>query len=170
MQMLGTILKINNRLVKALEITVIIITGFLVLDVLWGVFSRYVLNNQSAWTEELAKMLLVWMSLLGASIGFIRKSHLGVDYFVSKLNDKMQIIGQIVVYLLIAAFASIAMIYGGVRLVISTFQAHQLLQALQIETGYFYLALPISGFFIFVFSIETVIKSTASLLGKHDKE
>jgi TRAP-type C4-dicarboxylate transport system permease small subunit len=160
------ILKINGWLIKALEITVILVTGFLVIDVLWGVFSRYVLSNQSPWTEELARMLLIWVSLLGASIGFIRGSHLGVDYFVGKLNQTMQTAGQIFVYLLIAVFTSFAMIYGGSRLVSSTLENGQASPALQIEMGYVYLAVPISGFFIVVFSIETIIKNTASLLRK----
>ena len=164
--MLGIILKLNNLLIKALEITVMLVTALLVLDVLWGVFTRYVMNNQSPWTEELARMLLIWVSLLGASIGFIRKSHLGVDYFVGKLSDKMQMLGQIVVYLLVAVFVSFAMIYGGSMLVSSTLAKGQPLQALHFEKGYVYLVVPISGFFIVIFSIETIIKNVASFLKK----
>ena len=168
--MLGIILTINKLLIKILEITVMFVTGFLVIDVLWGVFSRYVIGNQSPWTEELARMLLIWVSLLGASIGFIRKSHLGVDYFVGKLSNRMQMVGQIIVYLLIAVFTSFAMIYGGSMLVRSTLENGQPLQALRFEKGYVYLAVPISGFFIVVFSIETIIKNSASLLRKSNEE
>jgi len=164
--MISIILKIQYWLIKALEITVILITGILVIDVLWGVFSRYVMGAQSSWTEELARMLLVWVSLLGASIGFIRKSHLGVDYFVGKLSDRMQIIGQIFVYLLVAAFTLCVMIYGGSMMVKSTLEKGQVLQALRFEKGYVYLAVPISGFFIVVFSIETIIKNVAILIKK----
>ncbi|MEJ2647545.1 MAG: TRAP transporter small permease [Sedimentisphaerales bacterium] len=162
----GFIRKLSRLLVKVLEITVILVTGFLVLDVLWGVFTRYVLHAQSPWTEELARMLLIWVSLLGASLAFIRGSHLGVDYFVGKFGIRMQTLFQILVYLLIALFASIAMIYGGIRLVTSTLENGQPLQALHFEKGYVYLAVPISGFFIVVFSIETIIKNAASFFVK----
>jgi TRAP-type C4-dicarboxylate transport system permease small subunit len=164
--MAGFFRKINNLLIKILEIAVTVIMGSLVLDVLWGVFSRYVLHNQSTWTEELAIMLLIWASLLGASIGFIRNSHLGVDYFVSKFSIRMQKVFQILVYVLVAVFASVPMIYGGLRLVTSTLQNGQPSPALQVQWGYIYLAVPISGFFILVFSIETVVKNVASLLKK----
>ncbi len=164
--MLSSLLKLNKLLVKLLEITVILVIGFLVLDVLWGVFSRYVLNNQSPWTEELATMLLIWVSLLGAAIGFIRGSHLGVDYFVGKLSERKQVMGQIVVYLLIVCFASLAMIYGGIRLVVLTLRLGQVSPALQLKMGYVYLAVPISGFFILVFSIESIIKNVFTLLNK----
>lgn len=162
--MLGVIIKLKSCLIKSLELTVILVTGFLVIDVVWGVFTRYVWGHQSQWTEELARMLLIWVALLGASIGFIRKSHLGVDYFVNKLSEKWRTIGQLAVYLLIAIFAAIILMYGGYRLVSSSLSYSQPSPALHIEWGYVYLAVPISGFFIVSFSIETMIEITRSLL------
>ena len=97
--MLGVVIKLKNWLIRSLEIAVMLVMGFLVIDVVLGVFTRYVIGHQTEWTEELAKILLVWVSMLGASIGFIRKSHLGVDYFVNKLSEKGKIIGEVVVYL-----------------------------------------------------------------------
>jgi TRAP-type C4-dicarboxylate transport system permease small subunit len=168
--MLELTLKLIRLLIKILEITVILVMGFLVFDVLWGVFTRFVWHHQSSWTEELARMLLVWVSLLGAGIGFIRGSHLGVDYFVGKLSVKKQTFCQIVVYLLVAIFASVIMIYGGIRLVVSTLQAGQISPALRLPVGYVYLVVPISGFFIFVFSFETIIKNSALLLRKTENK
>ena len=102
-------------------------------------------------------MLLIWVSLLGASVGFIRKSHLGVDYFVGKLNQRWQAIGQLVVYLLITVFAAVVLVHGGYRLVYSVLLNGQPSAALKIQWGYVYLAVPISGFFIVVFSIEMIL-------------
>jgi len=164
--MLGVILKFKVWLVKGLELTVMLVTGFLVIDVVWGVFTRYILGHQSQWTEELARMLLIWVALLGASMGFIKKSHLGVDYFVNKLSEKSKAIGQLLVYLIIAVFSSIVLIYGGYRLVSSSLSYSQPSPALHIEWGYIYLAVPISGFFIVIFSIEIMIEIINSLLKK----
>jgi TRAP-type C4-dicarboxylate transport system permease small subunit len=164
--MLWLIIKLKNLLVKGLELAVMLVTGILVVDVVWGVFTRYVLGHQSQWTEELARLLLIWVALLGASIAFIRKSHLGVDYFVGKLNEKWQTIGQILVYLLVAIFAGIVLVYGGCSLVSSALKNSQPTPALNLEMGYVYLAVPISGIFIIIFSIETIIEMISSLLGK----
>jgi TRAP-type C4-dicarboxylate transport system permease small subunit len=155
--MLDFFRKLSTGLIKVLEIAVILVTGFLVIDVVWGVFTRYILGHQSPWTEELARMLLIWVSLLGASVGFIRKSHLGVDYFVGKLNQRWQAIGQLVVYLLITVFAAVVLVHGGYRLVYSVLLNGQPSAALKIQWGYVYLAVPISGFFIVVFSIEMIL-------------
>lgn len=164
--MLSTILKLKAWLVKGLELTVMTVMGFLVVDVIWGVFTRYILHNPASWTEELARMLLIWTGLLGASIGVIRKSHLGVDFFVNKLSERYRIVTEMIVYLLIAVFAGVVLIYGGYRLVSLTLTNSQPSPALHIEWGYVYLALPISGFFIFIFSIETVIEKICLLLKK----
>ncbi len=162
--LLPLIIKLKNLLVKGLELAVMLVTGILVIDVVLGVFTRYVLDDQISWTEELARMLLIWVSLLGASVAFIRKSHLGVDYFVGKLNEKWQTISQILVYLLVAIFSSIVLIYGGYSLVSSALKYSQPTPALNIEMGYVYIAVPISGIFIVVFSIETIIELICSLL------
>ncbi len=164
--MLDVLIKLKNLLVKGLELTVILVTGILVIDVVWGVFTRYVLGHQSPWTEELARMLLIWVSLLGASIAFIRKSHLGVDYFVGKLNERWRTIGQIFVYLLVGVFAAVVLIYGGYRLVHSAYLNRQPSPALGWEMYKIYLAVPISGFFIVIFSIEMIIEMIYSLLKK----
>lgn len=164
--MLDFIVKFKGWLVKGLELTVMLVMGILVIDVVLGVFTRYVLGHQISWTEELARLLLIWISLLGASVAFIRKSHLGVDYFVGKLSERWQAIGQILVYLLVAIFSGIVLVYGGCSLVSSALKNSQPTPALNVEMGYVYLAVPISGIFIIIFSIETIIEMIGSLLRK----
>lgn len=45
----------RNKLVRLLEIVVCTIMGLLVLDVIGGVFTRYLLGSQSKWAEEMAQ-------------------------------------------------------------------------------------------------------------------
>lgn len=161
--MLKAVLKLREWLIKALEIVVMIATAILVLDVIWQVFTRYVLRDPSTWTEELATMLLMWVALLGASVAFHRKGHLGVDYFIGKLSPNNKTLVELLVYLIIAFFAVI-MIYGGYKIVSFTLLTNQLSAALEIKMGYVYLVLPISGFFIFILSIETIIEKSNTLL------
>jgi TRAP-type mannitol/chloroaromatic compound transport system permease small subunit len=60
----------------------------LTMTVLWGVFTRFCLGKQAEYTDELARVLLVLVSMVGAALAFGEKAHLGVDYFVSKLHPK----------------------------------------------------------------------------------
>ncbi len=44
-------------------------------------FTRYVLNDSAAWTEEIARYLLIGTVFVGASIGVAKNNHIQVDLF-----------------------------------------------------------------------------------------
>lgn len=146
-------------LVKTLEGFLVVAFSVLTLDVLWGVFSRYVLGAQSRWTEELAIYLLVWISLLGAAVTYGEKGHLGVDYFVGKLDPAAQRVAAVAVDLAVLVFAGFALVYGGYALVAKTLEAEQVSPALGVQVGYLYLAAPLSGIFFVTFSLEALIET-----------
>lgn len=153
----ATVARSKNFLHRGLEIALIGIFTALTLDVLWGVFSRHVMGRQSGFTEELAIYLLVWLSLLGAALTYAEHGHLGVDYFVKKLDDDAQKVAEVVVELLVIAFSASAMVYGGTVLVTETLASGQLSPALGVEVGYMYLAVPLSGIFFIIFSLEHLL-------------
>ena len=69
--------KLYTYVNKVLATTVSIAMGLLVIDVLWQVFTRFVLGNPSSFTEELARYLMIWVGLLGASYAAGKRMHLG---------------------------------------------------------------------------------------------
>ncbi len=156
---------LKTLLTKLLEWVVILLVATLVLDVLWGVFSRFVLASPSRWTEEVATILLIWVSLLGAAVTFSRKEHLGVDYLVKKLDPAARRLMTIAGQLLVVWFASAAMIYGGYILVSKALASGQVSPALGLKFGYVYLAVPLSGLFIVLFAIEQAIRAIRGLEG-----
>ena len=95
-----------------LETALILAVAVLVLDVLWGVFTRYALTEQAKWSEELARFLLVWVSLLGGAAAFGEKAHLGVDYFVGKFDPSAHKLITIIGQLIILFFAVTVFIVG----------------------------------------------------------
>lgn len=155
-----------RRLVQSLVtgIEALLVASFVVLtlDVLWGVFSRYALGHQSRWTEELAIYLLVWVSLIGASVTYRERGHLGVDYFVGKLDPGAQRLAAVAADLAVLAFALFALGYGGAVLITKTLSTGQVSPALGIQMGYLYLAAPISGVCFALFSVEHLV----DLLGR----
>lgn len=42
-------------------------------------FSRYVLNSSFAWTEEIARYLLMWVTFVGAAVAMRRRTHIAVE-------------------------------------------------------------------------------------------
>lgn len=128
----------------------------LVIDVLWGVFTRYALSEQAKWSEELARFLLVWVSLLGGAVAFGEKAHLGVDFFVGKFDPGARKLMAVFGQLVILFFAVSVFIYGGSRVVADNLE--QMTPALGWKMGHVYMALPIAGVFMVIFSVEQLLE------------
>lgn len=136
--------------------------GLMVIDVSWQVLSRFVFRSPSSFTEELAGFLLIWIGLLGAAYGFRTRAHLGIDLLISKLSEKTRKSALVCSHTLVALFALSTMVVGGVRLVSLAFQLNQISAAMGIRMGFVYLALPIAGLLIVLFSIESIVKTNAA--------
>jgi TRAP-type C4-dicarboxylate transport system permease small subunit len=52
----------------------------LALDVFYQFFTRYVLASSAAWTEEIARYLLIVVCFLGSSMGVRRNTHIHVEF------------------------------------------------------------------------------------------
>lgn len=149
---------IDNILGKFL----VFIMSVLVIDVLWQVFSRYILNAPSDFTDELAGFLLIWVGLVGAAYATGTKQHLAIDILPSKLPPEKRRIVDIIINIFIFLFAVSVLIVGGTWLVYTRFYLGQLSAALEIPLGYVYLVLPLSGLLISYYALDdiaTILKS-----------
>jgi TRAP-type C4-dicarboxylate transport system permease small subunit len=155
---------IKHGLDRVLEALVAVTMAVLVVDVVWQVFTRYVLRSPSSWTEELATFLMIWVALLGASVGLNRGAHLGIDYFVQKLSVRRRLLTEVLVFACTGLFSLLALGIGGATLVVRTLELEQISPALGIRMGYVYLALPISGFFLTLYSVQFLVERLATLL------
>ncbi len=52
----------------------------LALDVFFQFFTRYVLDNSAAWTEEIARYLLIIVTFVGSSMAVRRNTHIQVEF------------------------------------------------------------------------------------------
>jgi len=145
--------KLKRTLDKFLELLLMISVGILVIDVLWQVFTRFIMGKPSSWTEELATFLLIWVSLLGAAVALGRGAHLGIDYFASKLPERTRIQTELFVFAVVSLFSLLVMVVGGIGLVKQTLALEQISVALHIPMGYVYLAIPISGSFLVLYGL-----------------
>jgi TRAP-type C4-dicarboxylate transport system permease small subunit len=149
-------------LVRLLEVLAMSLFGLLTLVVLWGVFSRYTLGAQGTWTDELARYLLVWVSLIGGALMYREHGHLGVDYFVGKFDPEAQRVTAIIVELVVFGFALFVLGYGGFTLMSEAFRAGETTTSLGIQVGWLHIATPLSGIFMAAFAVEHIICGTLS--------
>ncbi|HKK63386.1 MAG TPA: TRAP transporter small permease [Bacteroidales bacterium] len=150
-------MKLYKKINRILEISLIALMSILVVDVLWQVFSRYVLSSPSSFTDELAGYLLIWVSLLGAAYVAGRQEHLAIDLLLQRSKPKRQYILKIFIQAVILGFALTVMVVGGSWLVYTRFYLDVKSAAIQLPLGYVYIVLPLSGLLICYFSIFNLV-------------
>lgn len=147
--------KIDKILGKAL----VIIMSVMVINVLWQVFTRFVIGNPSSFTDELARYLMIWIGILGAAYVSGKNMHVAIDVLPSRSSKATQKKILRIVNFLIIIFSFTVLVIGGFRLVYITYILGQHSPALQIPLALVYLVLPLSGLLI-------VFYKTSDLLNK----
>jgi TRAP-type C4-dicarboxylate transport system permease small subunit len=128
---------------SAEEVACYVLLVGLVITTSLQVFTRYVINAPFTWTEELAKMLFIWITFLGSAIIAKRDAHISID-FVTRLlpagpRRLMLIFGQTI-------SVAVLLILGvkGVRLLQITGASES--PALSVPWVYIYAAFPLGMF------------------------
>jgi TRAP-type C4-dicarboxylate transport system permease small subunit len=142
---------------KGLEWALIFLMSTLIIDVLWQVASRYVMNSPSNFTDELAGYLLIWVGLIGAAYVAGLREHLAIDLLLQKSSPERRFKLEIIISLLIIIFAVSVLVIGGTWLVMTRFYLSVKSAAMGLPLGVVYLALPISGILITYFDIDNMV-------------
>jgi len=146
-------MKFEQRLNKILEVFLVILMSVLVVDVLWQVFSRYLLSSPSSFTDELAGYLLIWVGMLGAAYVAGRQEHLAIDIVLQRSRPSVTKQLSLIIHLMILFFALAVMVVGGIILMYTRFVLEVKSAALQLPLGYVYVVMPISGVIIVYYKI-----------------
>jgi TRAP-type C4-dicarboxylate transport system permease small subunit len=145
------------RLDTILSRTLVLIMSVMVVNVLWQVFTRYVTGDPSAFTDELARYLMIWIGVLGAAYVSGQNLHVAIDILPSRAKPKTRKKLKILVTILIILFVFVAFVLGGSRLVYISYILGQHSPALQIPLAMVYFILPISGLLIMYYKIADLI-------------
>lgn len=149
--------KLCRSLDRVLVVLLVALFAALVLMVVWQVLSRYALNSPSAFTEEAARYLMIWVSLLGASYVFRMRLHIGLDLLTRKLTGSNKRIVEVAALTAAVLFALLILLVGGVRLVELTWSLDQVSAVLGIRMALVYLVIPLSGGFILLYTLEQLL-------------
>ncbi|MEN8777797.1 MAG: TRAP transporter small permease subunit, partial [Glaciecola sp.] len=112
--------KFHNFILSGLKNVIILQMIAIVLIVSLQVFTRFVLQSSSSFTEELARFLLIWIGLFGAAYGYQMNAHLGLDIITNKLQGNFKKVIAAISHLFVLMFAIWVMVIGGCSLVALT--------------------------------------------------
>ncbi len=116
----------------------------------------------ATWASELSTFLLGWTVMLGGSLAYAQKAHLGLDILVSKFDNDTQAATKTTGHIIILAFACLVMIYGGARITFQRYEMEQLLPGLGISKAWYYLCLPLAGTLIGLIATAHIFNNSSS--------
>lgn len=150
-------MELRKKIDKIVGNALVIIMGVMVINVLWQVFTRFIVGTPSSFTDELARYLMIWVGILGAAYVSGKNMHVAITVLPSKLSESKQKKLAGIVSFLVIAFALLGLIVGGMRLVYITYLLEQRSPALQIPLAVVYLVLPISGILIIYYKVSDLL-------------
>ncbi|EGD41249.1 putative C4 decarboxylate transport protein [Nocardioidaceae bacterium Broad-1] len=120
------------------------------LIVLWQVFSREVLSSSPSWSEESARILLVWVGFLGATIGFREGAHIAVTFLVDRFPAALRSVIDRVVQVLLLGFGLFLIVQGS-QFVVDAQAAT--LPGTGLPRSVLYLAMPVAGAMLVLYTV-----------------
>jgi TRAP-type C4-dicarboxylate transport system permease small subunit len=150
-------MELRKKVDKILGYALILIMGIMVINVLWQVFTRFIVGIPSSFTDELARYLMIWLGILGAAYVSGQNMHVAIDVLPLRASAKTQKKLKLIVYIMIIVFAVLAMVMGGLRLVYITYVLDQHSPALQIPLAAVYFVIPLSGALIIYYKISDIL-------------
>lgn len=150
-----------------LYMMVVLMIGF-ILTVLWGIISRVVFHSPASWTEELARIMFIWMVFLGISYSTLHDNNIRVTVVANALfkGTANQVLNILIYLLTFGVFAWIfttGIQYIGYCSVVKT-------PAMQLPRSWFVTILPLTGFLMILRSGYKIFISVKELFTHMDKE
>lgn len=129
------------KLPRIEEGVAILLGVLLFVTVLWQVFTRYVLNDPSGMSEELARYLYIGVVFLGAAAAVGDRSHVGIPFVVEKLPRQARLGVSLAMQTLVLGFCA-GMVWWGWRAAMMVWDLPT--EAMEIPTGLVLAIVPVS--------------------------
>lgn len=142
----------NTALAYITAVFLIIMT----LLVVWQVFTRYILNDPSIFTEELVRIILIWTSFLGATYAFGTRQHMALIFLRDSTKGAAKKLICVFIDAVVLILAALVLIKGGYNLASSVMAIKT--PILGMSKGLVYMIGPISGCIIVIYQIINILE------------
>jgi TRAP-type C4-dicarboxylate transport system permease small subunit len=137
--------RLKSQIDRVVGAVLVALMAVSVVNVLWQVFTRFIMGAPSSFTTELARFLLIWIGVLGAGYVVGQKDHLALELLPEQLEGRQAVRLELFIQACVVAFALAVMVWGGTRLVYVQLALGQTSPTLGVRLGLVYLVVPISG-------------------------
>ncbi len=149
---------VNRAVMKVTEAVAVLLVVAETLILLAGVISRYGFDNPLTWSDELAQILFIWLSMLGAVLALDRGEHMRLSAIVNKLPAAWRDWFQTMAALTVCVF---------VALIIVPAYSHAIEQtditppALEIPDGLRAAALPVGAVLMLIAAVSRLARCSS---------
>lgn len=150
-----TLHKIRKGMNMIVSTICIVLFAVMVVVGTYQIITRFIFNNPSTVSEELLTYTFAWMAIFSSAYVFGKRDHMRMTFIADKLPKEQRKILEIVIELLIIAFAVIVLIYGGFTIMGLTMT--QKTASLGVMMGVVYAVVPICGILIAIYGVLNVI-------------
>lgn len=119
------------------------------------IFSRQILNRPLMWTEELARLMFVYIAMIGITLGVKYEQHVGIEVISDKFPPRLAKLMDIIKTVL-TGVAIVLLIFIGFKITLRKSSLE--LISLGVSSGYLYAALPIGGVLMGIRYLENIYK------------
>ena len=150
-----TLHKIRKGLNAVVSTICVILFAVMVIVGTYQIVTRFIFNSPSTVSEELLTYTFAWMAMFSSAYVFGKRDHMRMTFVVDKLPKAQSKILEIVIELLVIAFAVIVLIYGGFTIMGLTMT--QKTASLGVMMGVIYAVVPICGILIAVYGVLNLV-------------
>ena len=150
-----TLHKIRKGMNTVVSTICIVLFAVMVVVGTYQIITRFIFNSPSTVSEELLTYTFAWMAIFSSADVFGKRDHMRMTFVADKLPKEQRKILEIVIELLIIAFAVIVLIYGGFTIMGLTMT--QKTASLGVMMGVIYAVVPICGILIAIYGVLNVI-------------
>lgn len=140
---------------RTLDASLVVVLAVMATVVAVNVFCRFVLGFSIYWGDELALVLMVWLTFLGAAVGVREKSHYVFDFLISRLAGRVRRIAILTRDGVNLAAPILLGIYSGQVAVKIHFW---ILPAMEVSRSWVYAACPVGCVFMTFYSVMHLLK------------
>ncbi len=141
---------LKRVLSNGVEWVCMVLMVVLSIDLLLGVFSRYVLVRTFTWYDEIARGCFVWLTFLGAAVGVKRQAHFRLHILVDRLSPRLRQATVVLLPLVVIIFAGVLIQQGLVFFELGKFQQTPVMG---LPKTWIYVAIPIGGALMILYSL-----------------
>ncbi|MCG8334239.1 MAG: TRAP transporter small permease [Proteobacteria bacterium] len=103
---------------------------------------RHIMGGALPWSGEIATWLFSWTTFIGATLVFMEKKHIVIDFLVSSFPPKLAAFLNVIHQLLILSLLIILLVKG---VEVARLYSNQTATSISLSTSFLFVALPISS-------------------------